>query len=249
MRTLIIDDEKHALDSLIKDISEYCPELEIIGALQSPIEAIDFIHEHQPELVLSDIQMPEMSVFGMVGKLQWKNFALILVTAYNKYAIKAFEFSAIDYLLKPVDSNKLKSAVVKAKAQIRKDNIEDRLSMIIHNLKFTNHENISLAIPTTHGAELVQVLDIIRIEAQASYSTIHLKNETKLMVSKPLKHFYEILVEHPFLRTHQSHLINTKFIKSYNKGKQGSVQLVDGTVIPISRSFKPDVINFIYGEE
>ena len=247
MRVVIIDDEVHALESLAHDMKEYCPEFEIIGSFDSPLLAIQFIEKEKPDIVLSDIQMPRMDAFAMIDKLKYKDFALILVTAYNKYAIRAFEFSAVDYIVKPVDPMKLRNSLLKVLNQKKSDDLEEKLSLILHNLKFGNKENHTLAIPTLEGAEFVEVHEITFLKADANYCSVLLQDGSKLVISKPLKHFADILKDHGFLRVHQSYLINSIYIKSYRKGAGGNLILKDGSVIPISRSYKNIVNEYIVG--
>ena len=247
MRVVIVDDEVHALESLEHDMKEYCPEFDIIGSFDNPLVAVQFIEKEKPDIVLSDIQMPRMDAFTMIESLEYKDFALILVTAYNKYAIRAFEFSAVDYIVKPVDPMKLRNSLLKVLDQKKTDDLEEKLSLILHNLKFGNKENHTLAIPTLEGAEFVEVQEITYLKADANYCSVLLENGSKLVISKPLKHFADILKDHGFLRVHQSYLINSMYIKSYRKGAGGNLILKNGTVIPISRSYKNIVNEFIVG--
>jgi two-component system LytT family response regulator len=247
MRVVIVDDEIHALESIEHDMEEYCPEFEIIGTFDIPAQAVEFIDREKPDIVLSDIQMPRMDAFAMIEALTYKDFALILVTAYNKYAVRAFEFSAVDYIVKPVDPMKLRNALLKVVDKKRNDDLEEKLSLILHNLKFGKKENHTLAIPTLEGAEFIEVHEITYMKADANYCSLFLKDNTKLLISKPLKHFADILQDHGFIRVHQSYLINSIYIKSYRKGAGGNLILKDGTVIPISRSYKNNVNEFMMG--
>ena len=247
MRVVLIDDEIHALESLEYDMEEYCPEFQIIGKFDNPAEAVKFIDAEKPDIVLSDIQMPRMNAFAMIDALEYREFDLILVTAYNKYAVRAFEFSAVDYIVKPVDPMKLRNALLKVADKKKSHDLEEKLSLILHNLKFGNKENHTLAIPTIEGAEFVEVVDINYLKADANYCSLFLKDGSKLVVSKPLKHFSDILQDHGFLRVHQSYLINSIYIKSYRKGAGGNLILKDGTVVPISRSYKNNVNEFMMG--
>ena len=248
MKTILIDDELMALESLTYDLNTHCPEIEIIKSLTNPEDAIECINDLKPDLVMSDIQMPRMNAFTMLERLDYKDFELILVTAFNKYAVRAFEFSAIDYLVKPVDPKKLTTAIQKAKNKKATHDIEEKLALIMHNLKFGNNENYTLAIPTLEGAEFIEINDLIYLSADSNYCHLYFTNREKMMVSKPLKHFANILADHHFLRIHQSHMINTSYIKSYRKGIAGSIILKDGTTLPISRSCKSIVNQFLAGK-
>ncbi|MFT4535029.1 MAG: two-component system LytT family response regulator [Saprospiraceae bacterium] len=247
MKTILVDDEMMALESLTYDLNTHCPSVEIIKSVNNPEDAILHINELKPDLVMSDIQMPRMNAFTMLEKLDYKDFDLILVTAFNKYAVRAFEFSAVDYLVKPVDPQKLMTAIQKVQDRKASHDIEKKLALIMHNLKFGNNENYTLAIPTLDGAEFIEVKDLVYLSADSNYCHLFFADGEKLMVSKPLKHFANILVDHQFLRIHQSHMINTSFIKSYRKGLAGSIILKDGTTLPISRSCKSVVNQFLAG--
>ena len=248
MRAILIDDESLALESLEYDIKEHCPEVDVIGMYTSTIKAIAEIERLKPDLVMTDIQMPRMNAFTMLDQVKWKNFDLILVTAFNKYAVLAFEFSACDYIVKPVDPQKLIAAVNKVKEKRNNDGIEDKLALIMHNLKFGSDDNYTLAIPTLDGAEFIEVQNITHIKADSNYCAIHFNDGTKLVVSKPMKHFADILGDHKLLKIHQSHVVNTAYIKRYRKGVAGSIILLDGTVLAISRSQKSVVNEFLLGK-
>lgn len=248
MKTILIDDELMALESLTYDLNTYCPSIEIIKSATNPEDAIQYINEFKPDLVLSDIQMPRMNAFTMLEKVDYKDFDLILVTAFNKYAVRAFEFSAVDYLVKPVDPEKLIAAIQKAKDKKASHDIEEKLALIMHNLKFGNNENYTLAIPTLYGVEFIEVQNLVYLSADSNYCHLFFANGDKMMVSKPLKHFANILTNHHFLRIHQSYMINTSYIKSYRKGVTGSMVLKNGISLPISRSCKPAVNQFLAGK-
>ncbi len=247
MKTIIIDDERLALIALEKDIRTYCPNLTVIGKYSDPEEAIEQINLLKPGLVMTDIQMPIMNAFTMLERVKWKKFDLIFVTAFNKYAVKAFEFSAMDYLVKPVDSHKLIKAIQKVFERRHLKNLEEKLDLINHNIKFGGN-NYTLAIPTSKGAEFVDINDITHIKADSNYSKLFFQDGKTILVTKSLKHFTEILSESNYMRIHQSHLVNTSYIKTYLKGGSGTVVLRNGCNLPISRSQKASVIKFLLGK-
>ena len=220
MKTILIDDELMALESLTYDLNTHCPEIEIIKSLTNPEDAIECINDLKPDLVMSDIQMPRMNAFTMLERLDYKDF----------------------------DPKTLTTAIQKAKNKKATHDIEEKLALIMHNLKFGNNENYTLAIPTLEGAEFIEINDLIYLSADSNYCHLYFTNREKMMVSKPLKHFANILADHHFLRIHQSHMINTSYIKSYRKGIAGSIILKDGTTLPISRSCKSIVNQFLAGK-
>lgn len=245
MKTILIDDEIPSLESLEYDIEKYCPELHIVGKASNADDAIRMIDDLKPDLVLSDIQMPRMNAFTMLDSLTWRNFELIFVTAFNHYAVKAFEFSAVDYLVKPVDHQKLKQSIKKVLGKKVSQSMEEKLAIIMHNMKYDHINSSTLAIPTSDGAEFIDVKDIMHLQADVNYCILYFANEHKIVVSKPLKHFDNILSNQQFIRIHQSHLVNVSFIKSYRKGAAGSIILKNGTVLPISRTQKSVVNEFL----
>jgi two-component system LytT family response regulator len=231
-RAIIIDDEQHCINRLSGLLEEHCKDtVHLMDSFQSVEEGIAAIKKFQPDLVFLDVQIHDKTGFDLLKQLDEINFELIFTTAFEKYAVQAFKFSAIDYLLKPVDKDDLMLAVQKLNQKNSKAEASGKLEVLFHNLK---GQSKRICVPVINGLVFLQVSDIIRCESDVNYTTIFLKDKQKLMVAKTLKEFEEMLTEYNFFRVHNSHLINLSYIKNYVKGKGGYVVLNDGSEIEVS---------------
>ncbi|MEI6456255.1 MAG: LytTR family DNA-binding domain-containing protein [bacterium] len=235
LKTLIVDDEQDAVSFISSIIREYCPRLDIIGTAASVKEGVKIIIEEKPDLVFLDVEMPHGSGFDLLGHFPEKTFDVIFITAFNHYAIRAIKFSAVDYILKPININEFIEAVDKV-INKHSSNIDrnSNFSTLLENLRSSIPGR--LAIPTSDGMEYLITKDIIRIEADRSYSWFYLSDKRRILVSKNLKEYQELLSERNFFRTHNSHLINLDYVKRFIRHEGGSVELTDGSHIPVSRS-------------
>lgn len=241
LRTIIVDDEKSARESLASLLQTYCPLIEIIGTADSVKQGIAAIEKHKPHLVFLDVQMQDGSGFNLLEALPENNFEVIFTTAYDQYALKAIKFSALDYLLKPINIEELKLAVQKAIDNTSKDDLNKRVISLLENIKQGNiHKKI--ALPFVSGFRVVDVNFIIRCQADRNYTHIYLSDGSKETASKSLKEFEDMLSEHSFFRTHQSHLINLNHVKNYLKGRGGQVELTDGSVVEVARTKKDEFV-------
>ncbi len=240
LRTVVIDDEQDAVDFLCSALRMYCPEVDVVGSANNISEGHKEISTKMPDLVLLDIAMPSGNGFELLNLMPDRNFEVIFVTAYNEYAIKAFRYNAIDYLLKPVDISELIHAVRK----IRISPVTPRLNnikMLLDNLNFISPKKISL--PTSMGFEYILIDDIIRIEAQRSYCCFHMLGKRKHLVSRCLNDYNQLLEDRRFFRVHNSHLINMKHVKSYARTDGGFVEMADSSQVPVSRAKKDLFLN------
>lgn len=232
LKTVVIDDEQDAVDFLCGALKMYCPEADVVGSATNICDGHKEILTKMPDLVLLDIAMPSGNGFELLNMLPDRRFEVIFVTAYNEYAIKAFRYSAIDYLLKPVDIPELIQAVRKIRISSAKPNI----NLLLDNLSFASPKKIS--IPTAMGFEYILIDDIIRIEAQRSYCCFHLLGRRKFLVSRCLNDYHQLLEDRRFFRVHNSHLINMRHVKSYARSDGGFVEMSDSSQVPISRTKK-----------
>jgi two-component system, LytTR family, response regulator len=233
LKTVVIDDEQDAVDFLCGALKMYCPETDVVGSATNICDGHKEISTKMPDLVLLDIAMPSGNGFELLNLLPDRCFEVIFVTAYNEYAIKAFRYNAIDYLLKPVDISELIQAVRK----IRISSVKPRwnnINMLLNNLSLVSPKRIS--IPTTMGFEYIFIDDIIRIEAQRSYCCFHLSGKRKYLVSRCLNDYHHLLEDNRFFRIHNSHLINMKHVKSFARSDGGFVEMSDFSQVPISRT-------------
>lgn len=238
MKTLIIDDEQSNIENLSILIQKYCPRLTLVGATNTVEGAIQQIAAQQPELLLLDIQLGTQTGFDLLRLLPHKDFEVIFITAYNEYGIDAIKFAAVDYLLKPIDIAELVLAVDKAEDRIATKQTAQQLNFLLNHLKGTGTGSTKIALPQLHEIRYVSVADIIRCEADNSYTRFYLANQEKILVSRSLKEYSEILMPTGFIRTHQSHLVNKIFIKSWIKEDGGMLLLDNGDKIPVSKPNK-----------
>lgn len=235
IRYVLIDDELNNLENLQFLLQRYCPELEFAGMATSATEGLLLIQKQSPDLVFLDIQMPGKTGFDLLSSIDKVNFEVIFVTAYDQYGIQAIKFSALDYLLKPVDIDELKKAVARATEKINSQQQNNPVNQLLAYLQQPRQEPLRIALPTLKEIHYVKTDDIIRCEASDNYTVFFLADGEKIMVSKTLREYADLLKPHNFLRCHQSHLVNIRFVKSLLKEEGGLLQLTDKTKIPVSR--------------
>ena len=234
LKTILIDDESKALDSLAWELENFCDQIEVLATFTEPEKALEFIKSNHIDCIFLDIEMPTMDGFQFLSKIEIKDFAVIITTAYDEYAIKAIKEQAIDYLLKPVDIDDLTEAIKKVKTQV--DNgglISDKLDRILSDYsKQVSHKKITV---NADGKLLfLNISDIIYAESDGNYSTFHLSNSKKILLTKKLKEVNELLPKKHFFRLHNSYIVNLDKIKEYIKS-DGYVVLEGNHKIPISR--------------
>jgi two-component system LytT family response regulator len=235
---IIIDDEKNSRDNLETLVQKYCPNLSLLGKASSALEGLELIRELSPAVVFLDIQMPGGDGFSMLQKLEGKKPWVVFVTAFEKYALKAIKASALDYLLKPVSISELTEASLKIEEVVRtrereSQSYEDSLKLLMSSIR--DQSPMRIALPAHNGFRMEEVKNIVRLESDSNYTTVYLMNKEKVVISKPLKHFEECLDERVFLRIHNSHIVNSDFLKAYHRDDGGTVELKDGTILQISK--------------
>ena len=234
---IIVDDEPYSCEALAAMLERYCPEIKVLDLCYSAADALQSIHEQRPQILFLDIEMPHMNGFEMLEKVQDLNFKLIFTTSYDQYAIKAIRFSALDYLLKPVDKDELQKAVQKAMTTSEQP-LPQQLEVLLHKLSRPKVEVNKIAIPTMEGLQMVQVENIIRCEADRNYSNLFLKNKGKITASRNLKDLEEMLEDYSFVRVHHSHLVNLNEVEKYIRGEGGYLLMSDKSSVDVSRSRK-----------
>lgn len=242
MRAVIVDDIEKFRTNLIQDLNDYCPDLEVVGTADGVVSAAKEIKFKKPDVVFLDIQINQGTAFDLLEIIGEINFKIIFTTASDEYAIKAFKLSAIDYLLKPIDIDELKSAVSKLDSG-KKDDYELLQSNINEDIK--SHKR--LALHSQDKIEIVEIGNIIRCESNVNYTQFYFMNGTKMLVTKTLKEFDKMLSEFGFYRVHQSHLINIDFLKEYVKIDGGYLKMKDGASVPISTRKKSSVLSLLKG--
>jgi two-component system, LytTR family, response regulator len=238
LKAIIIDDEEGARFTLSTLLEEYCPSVSIIAQCSNVPEGVLAINKHTPDIVFLDIEMPEYNGFELLEFFKIVDFEIIFVTAYSQYAIRAFEVSAVDYLLKPVEIEQLQAAVEKASQKRTQANIMQRLDLM--KSTYNGDEIKKIALPMSDGLMFVDVAEIILFEADRAYTHVFLKNGSKITVSKPMRTFEDILENRNFIyRPHRSHLININYIKKYVRG-DGMIFMDNGVALPVSRERKQE---------
>ena len=242
MRAIVVDDIEKFRCNLIQDLNDFCPNIEIVGTAEGVISAAKEIKAKKPDVVFLDIQINEGTAFDLLEILGDVDFKIIFTTASDEYAIKAFKLSAIDYLLKPIDIDELKSAVSK----LSSTNIDD-YHLLTSNIKEIEKSNKRLALHSQDKIEIVEVGNIIRCESNINYTNFFFENGKTMLVTKTLKEFDKILSDFGFYRVHQSHLINIDHLKEYVKIDGGYLKMKDGSSVPISTRKKSSVLKLLQG--
>ncbi len=242
-KAIIIDDELRARTTLSQMLNMYCPTIEITGQADSVLSGLTLIKQINPDIVFLDIKMPDGTGFDLLNRLEKINFALIFLTAFDEYAVKAFKFSAVDYLLKPIDPDELSAAVDRAIDTLK--NKTNQLAPLIENLKTIRRESKKIVLKTAESIYLVSIADIIRCESTGNYTRFFLTDKKAILVSRTLKDYDELLTEYGFYRVHQSHLVNLSHINRLDKADGGVIIMNDGQQVPISTRKKDALIKAI----
>jgi len=238
MRAILVDDEISNLENLRTLLEKHCPQVTIIATAQNVSDAVEAIERYLPDLVFLDIQMGEKTGFDVLKLLPSRNFEVVFVTAYDQYGIQAVKFAALDYLLKPIDIDELTCAVNKAEHKITTQKQTAQLDFLLQQLTKPETNMSKIALPMQSEIRYVALSEIIRCEADNTYTHFFLSRDEKILVSKSLKEYADLLRPNGFLRTHQSHLVNPKYIKSWLKEDGGVLLLFSGEKIPISKPNK-----------
>jgi len=241
IKAIIVDDEPYCCETLATLLERYCPEVKVADICYSGAAALVAIQEQPPQILFLDIEMPQMNGFEMLEKIPHVNFELIFTTSYDQYAIKAIRFSALDYLLKPIDREELQIAVQKARQRL-KHPLPQQLEILLQKLNHPTTPLQKIALPTMEGLQLISVHSIISCISSSNYSILHLKDNQKLTVSRTLKEVEEMLEEYAFLRVHHSYLVNLNEINKYIRGEGGYLVMSDGSSIDVSRSKKEKLL-------
>lgn len=245
MRAVLVDDELPNLRNLEILLNQYCPTVKVVGTSAEIEEAVSLIKLQQPDLLFLDIQMGSNTGFDLLNLLPEKSFEVIFVTAYDQYGIQAVKFAALDYLLKPVNTDELIVAVAKAEQRIKLKLQNEQLNFLLQNLKQPESTVQKIALPQQNEIRYIAINDIARCEASNSYTFFFLANGDKLLVSKPLKEYADLLKPKGFLRTHQTHLVNPLFVKSWLKEDGGTLLMKNGDKILVSKPNRETVKAFL----
>ena len=242
IKAIIIDDEMHCRKTLAILLKEYCPEVQVVDQCSDADEGLKSIAKFNPDIVFLDIEMPGMNGFDMLEKLSEITFSVIFTTGYDQYAIKAFRFYALDYLLKPIEPKELINAVHKAQVP-KKAPAADQFQMLLNKLNKREEVFPKIPVPTSDGFELLLVDDVLFCEARDNYTYFYLKNKKKIIACRMLKEVEEQLSDfHFFVRVHNSYIVNIKEIKKYVRGEGGYVIMSDDASVNVARSRKEELL-------
>jgi two-component system LytT family response regulator len=239
IKAIAVDDENHCLKTLEFELKRNCPEVELVGKIQDAEEAFEILQQVEIDVLFLDIHLQSTSGIELIERLLPVDFEVIFVTAYDDYAIKAFDLSAMHYLLKPVNGGKLRSAVDKVLKKIgekKKASQSDRYSEMLSALRNDLSQSQKIGIPVQEGVEFVDPAEIVYIKADSNYSVIYFKDGKKLTVSKTLKNIEENYFKTGFVRIHKSHIVNVNELRKYVKNDGGYVVMSSGDQLAVSRS-------------
>ncbi len=244
IKSLIIDDEQSATNTLRLMLDRYVPQINEVKSTNNAHEGIELIKTFQPHLLFLDIQMPAMTGFELLKKLPHINFSIIFTTAHDEYAIDAIRFSALDYLLKPIDADELQAAFKRfLEKNIPSKGRYDLYENFMYNINAHNKKDFKLALPTLQGTFFYLPDEIIRLEGEGNYTKFFFGDKTTLLTTHTIKNYEEILVDHGFIRVHKSHLINKKHVINYMN--DGLLTMADSSKVEISRRRKEDVMDIL----
>ncbi len=244
LKAILIDDEPRGISSMQKLLQINCPDIIVIGSYTDADEAIQMVKSQHPDLIFLDIAMPVKNGFELLKELRGLNFEVIFVTAHNQYMIEAFHFSAIDYLLKPVEDNLLVDAVNRAKKRIAEKSGNKNIETFLHNLKQKQTpQKMRLCIPSLKGFQVIELDDILYAESSGNYTNLYFANNKIVCTSKPMHEYETLLEDAGFVRIHKSILVNLLHVKEYLRGEGGSVILSDGKEVEVARRKKDLLIS------
>ncbi len=244
IKAILIDDEMHCLKTLDLLLGEYCANVQVLEKCNDAATGLKAIELHKPDLVFLDIEMPEMNGFEMLEHLPQINFAVIFTTGYDQYAIKAFHFSALDYLLKPIEPKELIDAVKKVEEQHHLP-MPEQFEMLLKKIGGVNSGFTKIAVPTAEGFELISATDVIYFEAESNYTHIFLKNKNKVIACRTLKKIEEQIQDYNFfVRVHNSYMVNLNEVVRYVRGEGGYLVMSDNSSVNVSRTRKDALLKF-----
>ena len=245
IRTVFLDDEPLAREGILAMLDKYCPEVEVIGVAGDVETGVRLIRQTKPELLILDIHLTDGTSFDLLKRLDKDHYKIIFITAFEEYAITAFKFSAMDYLLKPVNPEELMAAVDKVHDSLDRESMTRQLELLMHSMSDRNEHGKKIALRTAASVHIVNLYDIIRCQSDKNYTQFFLTSGEVVTVSKTLKDFEELLNPFHFVRIHQSHLVNLDHIRKFEKTEGGIVILSDHSKVPVSLRKKEELMKVI----
>jgi two-component system, LytTR family, response regulator len=242
IKVIIIEDEENSRQILTNMLAAHVNDITVMAVCSNNREAKSAIEHFHPDLVISDVELGDETVFAMLQELEEINFEILFTTGYDKYAIQAIKFAALDYLVKPFTESDLATAISQYQQRQRKKQPMLQFDALFHNLRLYQNDLKKIALPTSTGLTVVSVKDIIHCMGEVNYTHFFFTSGRKMLVIKTLKEYEELLDNCGFVRVHKSHLINVQHVKSYTRGEGGAVTMSDGTIVDVSRRKKEEFI-------
>jgi len=243
IKAIIIDDEKNARQAIKQIVERNFQNIFIAGDADDVKSGVQLISKTSPDLVFLDIKLPDGTGFDILKQAQQTDFSTIFITAYNEHAIKAFKFSALDYLLKPIDIDELKIAIEKVNKTHQVENTKKKVEVFLENINNINKEVKKIVLKTSESIHLINVNNILRCESDGNYTKFYFTDRPSLLVSKNIKEYFEMLKDYQFFRPHQSHIVNINYIKQYQKQDGGFLIMQDDSTVPVSTRKKDELMN------
>lgn len=244
MKAILVDDEHNNLENLRLLLAKYCPEVQVLATATTVAEALEHFRAHQPELIFLDIEMPGGNGFELLDALKGYNFEVIFVTAFDHYSLRAIKYSALDYLLKPLDINDLQAAVRKARERLQTRSFQQQVDVLLSHLG-QNPRAARIALPSAERIDFVEIARIAYCKGDSNYTHVKVGDQTPILVAKTLKEFEELLSPHGFFRTHQSWLVNLDFVVSFVRKDGGYALMQDGAQVPVAQQKRKDFLGKI----
>ncbi len=245
LRVALIDDEPESRQTLRVFLQDYCPEVEILGEADSVLTAYQLLQKIELDAIFLDVQMTDGTGFDLLRKFPEPAFQVIFTTAYDEFAIRAFQVNASDYLLKPIDIDDLLRAVSKIKPGSKEKTADERMAHLLVNNEQGKFEKI--ALPSAEGLHFIDLSEVVRLESDANYTSFHLHSSERITVARTLKNFENLLPEADFFRSHQSHIVNLRHVKRIERKDGGYLLMADHAQVPIARSKKEELMQIVRG--
>lgn len=247
IQAVIIDDEKDSIDTLKWKLENYCPDVNVVAAFENPAEGISYLKSNPPHLLFLDIEMPLLTGFDVLEEIGKDiSFDIIFITAYDNFGIQAVKFSALDYLLKPVQNKELKDAIDKHLKKSKQKIPAEQIEALLNNVQAERKgKRGKIALTSRESIEFVDPQDIIVCEASSNYTTVFLTDGRKRVISKTLKEFEDMLVPFDFFRPHNSHLVNLDMVKEFIRGDGGYLVMENKMKIPVSKNKREELLQLL----
>lgn len=245
MKALIIDNEKSIRDGLREMITSFCPTIKEVQEETGVEKGIEAIYHYNPDIVFLDVEMNDGTGFDLLRKLKHVNFGLVFITAHDKYAVDAFRFSAIDFLLKPIDRMDLMASVDRVEQHRKNSDLTRQLQVLQESMGTLKNTDKKIVLKDSESFHFVNVNDIIRCEADGAYTKFVISGSKNILISKVLKEYEELLTDYNFVRVHHSHLVNTKQIVRFDRADGGNLMMANGDVVPVSQRKREQLLGIL----